>query len=69
MAIGLATFLPSNDGAVPCGASDITVSGFSSSSRAMRSDSAPAIEPNICKTMSDMQSPSRLRVGMTSGSP
>src|SRR5215204_3982324 len=32
MAIGLATFLPSSEGAVPCGASAMTVSGFSSSS-------------------------------------
>jgi hypothetical protein len=47
----------------------MTVCGLSSSSSEIRSDSAPAIEPNICKTMSERQSPSRLRAGMTSGSP
>src|SRR4028119_1277896 len=57
IAIGLATFLPSSEGAVPCGASAITVSGFSSSSSEIRSDSAPAMEPNICMTRAGMASP------------
>ena len=47
IAIGLATFFPSSDGAVPWAASAMTTVSFSgsSSSKATSSDSAPAIEP------------------------
>ena len=67
IAIGLAMSLPCSAGAVPCGASAITARGSYSSSRASSTDSAPAIEPNSGITMSDRQSPSRLRAGITSG--
>ncbi len=67
--MGLATFFPSSDGAVPCGASAITQLTCPSSWSDITIDSEPAIEPNICKTMSESRSPSRLRLGMTSGSP
>ncbi len=45
MAIGLATFLPSSDGAVPCGASAIAAVGLRSSSSDNNTDSAPAMDP------------------------
>ena len=67
IAIGLATFSPGSDGAVPCGASAIATRGVRSGLSATSKDSAPAIEPNIASTRSAMQSPSRLSGGMTSG--
>src|SRR3712207_3376534 len=67
IAIGFATFLPYSDGAVPWGASDITVPISKSSLSDRRTDSAPAIDPNSGSTMSDRQSPSRLSAGITSG--
>ena len=67
MAIGLATSLPWSAGAVPCGASAMATCVSNSSSKASRTDSAPAIEPNIGITRSLRQSPSRLSAGMTSG--
>jgi len=69
MASGFATLRPRSDGAVPCGASAITTVGRYSASRAKRSDSAPAIDPKSCSTMSDSRSPSRLRAGTTRASP
>ena len=65
--MGLATSLPCSEGAVPCGASAMATSTAKSSSKASRTDSAPAIEPNIGITRSDRQSPSRFKAGMTSG--
>jgi hypothetical protein len=47
----------------------ITTLGRRSGPNASSTDSAPAIEPKSCITKSDMQSPSRLRVGMTIASP
>jgi hypothetical protein len=52
---------------VPWGASAITTLVSKSSSKASRTDSAPAIEPNIGITRSERQSPSRFRAGITSG--
>ena len=52
---------------MPCGASAIATCVSNSSSNASRTDSAPAIEPNIGMTRSLRQSPSRFSAGMTSG--
>jgi hypothetical protein len=67
--MGLATFLPWSEGAVPWGASAITVLTLKSPSKASSSDSAPAMVPNIWSTISLRQSPSRLSAGMTIASP
>ena len=66
MAIGLATFFPASDGAVPCGASAMATTGCRSASSASSTDSAPAMEPNSASTRSDRTSPSRLSAGTTS---
>ena len=67
--MGLAMFLPSSAGAVPCGASVMTTLMCIGSSNASTWLSDPAMLPNICRTMSESRSPSRLRVGMTSALP
>jgi len=69
MATGFARFLPWSEGAVPCGASAMMACGWRLSSKLRMTDSDPAMVPNIFNTRSDMLSPSRLSMGITSGSP
>ncbi len=47
----------------------MTQATLPSSSNEITIDSDPAMEPNICKTMSESKSPSRFKLGMTSASP
>ncbi len=69
IAIGLATFFPSSEGAVPCAASAMIADGSKSSPKPTSSDSEPAIEPKSGRTRSERMSPSRFSDGITSGSP